>query len=114
MAAPQVPLNQRLVGGLSAGMLVGALVLIGLDPGHGADGLGGMLLRIGVVLGALYLALPRLRLLKRTPTVSMGTVVLFVGALLVLARMRIPLGWLMVTMAAVMLVLLVVRPKSMR
>lgn len=77
------PWQRTVIGSLAILSLVSAAVLYGLYPGAGV-GLIGMLVRIGLVLGTIWLAMPQL--LKLRPMQSAGAWVVIIGLLLVAAR----------------------------
>lgn len=77
------PWQRTVIGILAIVFLLAAGILLSFYPGSGA-GLIGMLVRLGLVLGTIWLAMPQL--LKLRPMQSAGAWVIIIGMLLVAAR----------------------------
>jgi predicted anti-sigma-YlaC factor YlaD len=77
------PWQRLVIGGLSLICLGLAAILLVFNPGSGT-GLIGLLVRIGLVLGTIWLAMPQL--LKLRPLQSATVWVVLLGLLLVAAR----------------------------
>jgi len=80
---PNEPWQRLVIGGLSIACLLSAALLVLFNPGTGA-GLMGMLVRIGLVLGTIWLAMPQL--LKLRPMQSATVWAVVICLLLVAAR----------------------------
>jgi NhaP-type Na+/H+ or K+/H+ antiporter len=81
----KVTINRRLVGYLTLAFLAGALVAFTQD-GDSVNFWQGICTRVGVVLGALWLALPKDGTLGKWAEVSMAKLLVIVLALIVVVR----------------------------
>jgi hypothetical protein len=109
----QVPVDRALLGWLAGGCLLGSLILI-LTDREQADGMGGALLRIGIVLGALWLFIPRRFDGRQMASVPWWGIALALGGTVILTRVRVPIAYFVVAVAVFVVLLWFVKPRSKR
>jgi hypothetical protein len=112
MAATDVPVNRQLVG-ILAGVcgLLGVITWSFSDP-DGANLWPGAFVRVGTVLGALWLALPTRHREAAWARVPIWKVLGVLLAIILIARTRIPLKLLIPAGLAFALVIVVLRPRG--
>lgn len=84
--------NRKLLGWLAVSLLGSALLLI-LTDREQAEGLGGILIRLGIVVGALWLIGPRKLDFSRKSSFSWWLIGGLLVGVLVMSRIRIPLTY---------------------
>lgn len=82
----KVTINRRLIGWLALAFLVGAVFAFATEEKEAATLWQGICTRVGVVLGALWLALPKDGTLGKWAKVSMTKLAVIVLALIVVVR----------------------------
>ncbi len=82
----KVTINRRLVGCLALAFLVGAVASFATEDKEAATLWQGVCTRLGVVLGALWLALPKDGTLGKWAEVSMTKLLVIILALVVVVR----------------------------
>ncbi len=111
MASTEVPVNRALVGILAITCGVLGFITWGLSDPDGGNLWPGAFLRVGTVLGAMWLALPTRSREAAWARVPIWQVLGVVIALLVVVRTRVPLKLLIPAGLAFGFALLVLRPR---
>jgi hypothetical protein len=103
-------INQHLVGGIAASMLIGAGVLWYVA---GAQNMWtGACLKVGLVMGALWIALPSISRRNSWGRTSWSTVLLSLGVALVLTGKRVDMRLIIPLLMGVMIAVMILRPGS--
>jgi len=106
-----VPINRTLVGCLSLGCLAAALAIALFSRSSSNDMWQGAFLKVGVVLGALWVALPNWSADRPFATASLWHVMGVLLGLVMLIRLRIPLQLLVPLALVTAFAIRVLRPK---
>ena len=114
MPSREIPVNRWLLGMLAIGFFLSAAFFGLAPPPYEQDSLAGPLLRIAIVLGTLWLALPAKLGLGHTPKISPTTLVIVIGILIAVVRIRVPLPYLILGAIAAAIALVVLRPRPNR
>ena len=110
-ASQSVAINQKLVGTSACTMLVGAGLLWFLVGSQNMWT--GACLKVGLVMGALWLALPSLKRKGSWGHTSWGVIVLTVAVALVLTGKRVDMRIILPLLVGIVLTTKVLRPGSL-
>ncbi len=110
MNSQPVTVNRSLVGAIGLGLLAvaGLIWALGLEESNGMWC--GACLKVGIVMAALWLALPSITRNPELGRASLGVVVGTVAVALLLGRTRIPLTVLVPTVLGIAFVLRILKP----
>jgi len=112
MAAPQVSVNRALVGCVALACGVVGVVWWGLEGSTGAPGLWpGAFLRVSLVMGAFWLAMPTATREAAWARVSIWNLIGGFLALLVIVRTKLPIKLLLPGLVILAVAILVLRPR---
>ncbi|QDV29943.1 hypothetical protein Spb1_18630 [Planctopirus ephydatiae] len=109
--APSASVNRTLLGWLAIGILGTAIFLI-LTDREQADGLGGILIRIGIVVGAFWLLGPKQWNLSLRSKFSWWLIGGMTLAIVIMSRVRIPLVYFVLAATLFVGLLWFARPKK--
>ncbi len=110
MNSPQITVNRSLVGAIALGLFALAFLLsfFGLDGSQ--DMWRGAALKVGLVMAALWLALPSFTRNEELGQASLAVIIGFVAVALLVGRTRIPLNVLVPSVLGFAFVIRVLRP----
>ncbi|MDZ4689167.1 MAG: hypothetical protein SH850_29170 [Planctomycetaceae bacterium] len=111
MAAPQVPLNRALVGCIALGCLVAGGLWWAWERGEAPGLWPGAFLRVGLVMGAFWLAMPTHTREAAWARVSIWNLIGGIAALVVIARTKFPIKILIPGLMILAVTILVLRPR---
>ncbi len=110
MNSQPVTVNRSLIGAIGLGLLVVAGLLWALGLEGNSDMWRGACLKVGIVMAALWLALPSITRNPELGRASLGVVVGTVVAALLIGRTKIPLNVLVPTVLGFAFVIRILRP----
>lgn len=112
MKSEPITVNRSLVGAIGLGLLAvaGLIWALGLEGSN--DMWRGACMKVGIVMGALWLALPSITRNPELGRASLGVVVGAVAVALILGRTKVPLNVLIPTVLSFAFVLRVLRPSQ--
>ena len=108
MPSQPLTINRSLVGAISLVLLAAALVLSLMGT---QEMWAGACLKVGLVMGAFWLALPSLTRNPELGRISLGTLIGALAVALIIGRTRIPLKIVLPTLGAFVLAVRVLGPR---